>query len=223
MQDNLGQQLFGDNAILVTANIADHRDNLYPPELALITDAIEKRALEFSTGRHCAHQALHALGIDNFPILRGEHRQPLWPKNIVGSISHCHDIAGAVVANVSQVKSIGLDIEHRKKLNPAIARHICTGAEKAWLSAQAPEQQNLLLLVVFSIKEAIFKCVYQATHYKLRFQQCEVIPEITKGHAIITIELPGFSLQRNEFIAHIDVTDKHICSGALWNYLPTPT
>ena len=87
MQKNLNQLLFGDKAILVTEKIADHRQSLYPEERALISGVIEKRAHEFSTGRFCARQALLEFGIDNFPVLRGEQREPIWPKNIVGSIS----------------------------------------------------------------------------------------------------------------------------------------
>ena len=164
MQKNLNQLLFGDKAILVTEKIADHRQSLYPEERALISGVIEKRAHEFSTGRFCARQALLEFGIDNFPVLRGEQREPIWPKNIVGSISHCQDVAGALAARTEDVKSIGIDIENRKQLNPGIARHVCSEKEKDWLLAQDPTQQNLALLFIFSVKEAIFKCVSGKWH-----------------------------------------------------------
>ena len=220
MNDKLNELLYLGNATLVVADIADYCDSLHPAELDLITGMRESRAYEFCTGRLCAHQALHTCGIDNFPILKGEQREPLWPRQVVGSISHCRDLAGAVVADKQVVKSIGLDIESRKLLNPAIARHICTEEEKAWVASQAPDKQNHTLLLIFSIKEAIFKCIYQATGEHLRFQQFEALPQFSDGIADVAIDLPGLILQPGELIVRFYVTDTHVYSGALWSYLP---
>lgn len=220
MKNTLSELLYGDQATLVTADITDHHQAIHSEELALINGTSEKRVLEFSTGRYCAHQALHHLGIDDFPILRGDHREPVWPSNVVGSISHCRDLAGAAVADNQRVKSIGLDIETQKQLNPAIARHICTEKEKRWLGEQAATQQNLVLLLIFSIKEAVFKCVYQATSEHLRFQQCDVVPTLVGGSADVQIHLPGLLLEPNELEVHFCLTDTHVYSGAIWHYLP---
>jgi 4'-phosphopantetheinyl transferase EntD len=220
MKNTLSELLYGDQATLVTAEIADHHQSMHPAELALITGTSEKRAWEFSTGRFCAHQALHHLGIDDFPVLRGEHREPVWPRNVVGSISHCRDLAGAVVAETQRVKSIGLDIETQKQLNPAIARHVCTEKEKLWIGEQAIAQQNLALLIIFSIKEALFKCVYHATQEQLRFQQCDVMPTFSDGIADVQIRLPGLLLEPDEVEARFCLNDTHIYSSAIWHYLP---
>lgn len=219
MQKNLNQLLFGDKAILVTEKIADHRQSLYPEERALISGVIEKRAHEFSTGRFCARQALLEFGIDNFPVLRGEQREPIWPKNIVGSISHCKDIAGAVVACTDNIKSVGFDIENRKQVNPDIARHICTKEEKCWLDVQNLTQQNLALLVIFSIKEAIYKCVYQTTGQSLRFRQCQIIPSLDDGIAEIMVDPYEASLQMGEICLRFHITDTHVYSYAIWQLL----
>ena len=160
------------------------------------------------------------LGVNDEPVLRGPQREPIWPSQIVGSISHCRDLAGAVVADKQRVKSVGLDIETHKQLKPEIARHICTDQEKSWLAMQDTAQQNLALLLIFSIKEAVFKCVYQATGEHLRFQQCEVVPGFPKGSANVTISLPGIALQPGEFVVRFYVTETHVYSGVLWGYLP---
>jgi 4'-phosphopantetheinyl transferase EntD len=204
----------------VTEKIADHRQSLYPEEMVLISGVIEKRAHEFSTGRFCAHQALLEYGIDHFPVLRGEQREPVWPENIVGSISHCRDLAGAVVARAEDIKSVGLDIESRKQLNPAIARHICTEEEKCWLVAQDPLQQNLALLVIFSIKEAIFKCVYQQNGAQLLFRQCCVTPDIQKERAKLEIRAADITIQPGELSVHIHINSNHVYSGVIWHHLP---
>lgn len=220
MQNNLSQLLFDDKAILIIKEIADHSKSLYSEELELIKGVNDKRAREFSTGRLCAHQALHKLGIDNFPVLKGEHRAPIWPSHVVGSISHCRELAGAVVANKQHIKSIGLDIENRKQLNFDIARHVCTEEEKMWLNAQEPTRRNLALLLIFSIKEAIFKCVYQETQIQLRFQQCQTLPELDTGDVALDIIHPRVSLCHEELKTRFIITDSHIYSTTNWYYQP---
>ncbi len=220
MRDDLSQRLFGDNAVLVTAHIADHRDSLYPSELAIISGAIEKRALEFSTGRYCAHQALRALVVDNFPVLRGKLREPVWPENIVGSISHCRDIAGAAIASTSQVRSIGLDIENRKQINPDIARHVCTEKENNWLQTLVTSQRNDAILQIFSIKEAVFKCIYQASGAQLRFTQCQITHDMQNNIVKAIIQNTELPIQQNELTVYSYFTETHIFSSAIWHYLP---
>lgn len=184
---DLSKILFDNQAVVVVQPIADYRHCLYQSELALVSDVSEKRLLEFSTGRDCAHQALHKTGYETCPILKGEQREPLWPEGVAGSISHCKDLAGAVVADKKQIHSVGFDIENRKTLNPNIARHVCTEQEKEWLAKQDSLQQNLGLLLIFSIKEAVFKCIHQIANYSLRFSECRVVPEISTHQAEIEI------------------------------------
>jgi 4'-phosphopantetheinyl transferase EntD len=220
MHTHLTQKLFQHDVTLVMADIANHCHSLLPAELELIAGMRESRIHEFCTGRVCAHQALRTLGIEDFPVLKGEQREPVWPGDVVGSISHCRDIAGAVVADRQAVKSIGLDIESRKQLNPAIARHVCTAQERDWLAQLDPAEQNLALLIIFSSKEAIFKCVYQATGERLRFQQCDVTPVLSSGNAEVAIRLPGFTLRADEIELRFVSGDTHVYSGASWVYIP---
>ena len=94
--------------------IGDYQSHLYPEECSIVESASYKRKFEFSTGRWCAKQVLNSEGIQNFPVLSGENREPIWPDNIVGSISHCKDLCGAVIAKSNNVDSIGFDIENIK-------------------------------------------------------------------------------------------------------------
>lgn len=219
-QKNLAEHLFDNQAIVVVEPIADYRHCLYQSELALVQDVSDKRMLEFSTGRDCAHQALHQLGYEVCPILKGPQREPLWPKQFVGSISHCRDLAGAVVTDKSKLHSVGFDVENIKQLNPDIARHVCTPDENDWISRQGPGQHNLALLLIFSLKEAVFKCVYQATGHSLRFKQCRVVPEYETGVAAIFINAPDIDLAKEPLHAHFYVSDSHIYSGTFWRHLP---
>jgi len=220
MQNELGQWLFGDDAVLVTAAIADHRDALHASELAIIDGAIDKRAFEFSTGRYCAQQALHALGIDHVPVTRGENREPIWPPSIVGSISHCRDIAGAVVANNRQVKSVGLDIENRRQINPEIVRHVCTEVEIQQLALLNAALRNDNILRIFSLKEAVFKCIYQATGTRLGFKECQVTLDLKNSFIKAVIDSNNIFIRLDELVVNSRMTERHIYSSALWHYLP---
>jgi 4'-phosphopantetheinyl transferase EntD len=220
MQNELQTHLFGDKAILITSEIGDYRHCLYPEERQILGDAIEKRVHEFSTGRFCAHQALRKIGIDNFPVLKGNHREPIWPDNVVGSISHCRDLAGAVVADKRQVRSVGLDIENIKPLDTDIARHICIEEEKQWVAKQAFSHQNQALLLIFSLKEAIFKCIYQAAGLQLQFKQCRISPELENGTAKADLLPTAIRRQSKEIDLNFVIAKTHIYSTARWNYLP---
>ena len=218
MQNTISERLFDNQAIVVIEPIADYRHCLYQSELALIENVSHKRMLEFSTGRDCAHQALHQLGYETCPILKGTHREPLWPDKIVGSISHCRDLAGAVVTDQHRVRSVGFDIENRKQLDSNIARHICTPTEKDWIKQLEHTQQNLGLLKIFSLKEAVFKCVYQATGRALRFQECQVLPVLADGGAEACIKTTDIKTASGLLRLHFYTDEAHIYSGAIWRY-----
>ena len=94
--------------------------SLFPPEVAVyfspalpanaillaaesdcIGDMVEKRRLEFTHGRYCAHQAMQLLGMSVVAIPKGTDRAPVWPDGIIGSISHSGDTAAAVITQSS--------------------------------------------------------------------------------------------------------------------------
>jgi len=154
--------------------IDDYVTELSPQEFKFIHRASNKRKFEFSTGRWCAKQLLSKHGIIDTAILSGENREPIWPDNFVGSISHCKDQCGAVIADKSVIKSIGFDVETKRKLKHNIARVVCTDLEKDWLNKQEPQLFDDLVLLLFSLKESIYKCVFQHQKVKLGFKGCSV-------------------------------------------------
>ena len=79
---------------------------LLAQEAAQIRGAGRSRRQEFTAARTCARQALRELGLPETAILRGEHREPLWPPGIVGSITHCALYSAAVVAWARDFRSL---------------------------------------------------------------------------------------------------------------------
>ncbi|MEJ2362984.1 MAG: 4'-phosphopantetheinyl transferase superfamily protein [Gammaproteobacteria bacterium] len=218
--DDLAERLFDNQATVVVQPIADFRHCLYQSELELVQDVSDKRMLEFSTGRDCAHQALHKMGYETCPILKGEQREPIWPEGVVGSISHCRDLAGAVMADKARIRSVGFDIENLKQLNPDISRHVCTPEEKIWIKQLPVEQQNLGLLLIFSLKEAVFKCVYQATGQSLGFKQCRVVMDDQFDQANVTLAVTGNTALSSEVCVQHYLSNSHVYTCAYLHYLP---
>lgn len=112
---------------------------------------------------------------DHFPVLKNEDRSPSWPKTVKGTITHDSDIAAALVLKPNtNFKGIGMDIEDlKRKLNVGVIRHILTPQEqKKWNSN--PKQLSVETRIIFSIKEAIFKCFYPLNKIYLGFHDAEV-------------------------------------------------
>lgn len=187
-KDPVSTALFNeDEIVLVTSSIKDATDKIYPEELECVKNTASKRIHEFSTGRLCAKKALNQVGIKDYPVLVGNDREPIWPDNIVGSITHCKDIVGVAVAKNEAICGIGLDIERIKKLRYDISRHVCTNAEKAWLTkfSNSTEKNDLIVTLLFSIKESVYKAFYHYKGIKLGFQDCTITPELSGNKALI--------------------------------------
>ncbi len=131
---------------------------LDPREEQCLSDkAVPKRKTEFMLGRAAAHKALEQLGVNNVPILKGKNRQPLWPDNTVGSITHKAGIAIAAAALRSQCQGIGIDLETCiHNVGMPFYRRICNDEELLWVFQKNEEHQQRLSMI-FSAKEALYK------------------------------------------------------------------
>lgn len=190
-------------------------------EFELVKTATNKRINEFSAGRFCAHKLLAASGMDNGPILIGKHREPLWPAGIIGSITHSKDLAGAVLCPDDICTGIGFDIETIKPFNQAISKYICTPAEFEWLIEQKGRDSASLILLLFSIKESIFKCLFHATGYKYTFKDIQLAPDIQNNTARATLadkkDYPGLD---KALTVRFHIDNQHIFSSAVLAKLP---
>ena len=141
----------------------------------------EKRLSDFSTGRYCAIKALEQLGIQDVIIPIGEDRAPIWPEGIVGSISHCDSLVGAIVAKKSEYISLGLDIEEIGRVTPDLFDLVFTEKEKSYLSSFTGRQLEEQSTLIFSIKEAFYKFQHPITKTFLDFLDVEVVtPNLSK-------------------------------------------
>jgi enterobactin synthetase component D len=142
--------------------------------------AVKKRKAEFIAGRYCARQALRRLGGNiNTEIGIGENRIPVWPPGYVGSITHTHGYASAVVAHRNKVQGVGLDSETliEPKSVGSVSRQILTASESYSAQIHRLESPAQHLTLVFSAKESLFKCLFPLVNRFFDFQAATITPE----------------------------------------------
>jgi 4'-phosphopantetheinyl transferase EntD len=149
---------------------------LFPGEEELIRNSVESRRKEFITARWCARRALGALGLAPVPILKGERGAPIWPGDVVGSMTHCAGYRAAAVARREHVLSVGIDAEPHEPLPDGVHETIALPTEQQRereLCGTAPEIRWDRLL--FSAKESVYKAWFPLTHRWLGFEQADIV------------------------------------------------
>jgi 4'-phosphopantetheinyl transferase EntD len=144
---------------------------LYPAEAAHVERAVAKRRGEFAAGRLCARSALAAFGIIDFPVRVADDRQPIWPPNLVGSITHTDGLCAAVVADRSQALGIGIDSEVVEPMSTEMRARICVPDEVDWLASLPVSQLAAAAMLIFSAKEAFYKAQSPLTGEWLDFSE----------------------------------------------------
>jgi 4'-phosphopantetheinyl transferase EntD len=147
---------------------------LLPPEAMYVGRAVRKRVQEFAAGRLCARRALAEFGIVDFPIKVADDRQPIWPDSIVGSITHTRGYAAAVVAERQSAVALGLDSEVVADVNAKVWPSICVPMEKAWTESLPASERAVAAALIFSAKEAFYKCQYALVRERLNFHDVRV-------------------------------------------------
>jgi 4'-phosphopantetheinyl transferase EntD len=164
----------------------------------------EKRFADFSTGRYCAIKAMEQLGFSDITIPIGEEREPIWPEDLVGSISHCGRLTGAMVAKKSNQLSVGLDIEEIGKVTTELWDFVFTENEKSYLIGLNNIEKKEQSTILFSIKEAFYKFQFPITKTFLEFLDVEIqLPSFNQVN-VHAESIPSDSLIRlNRVYYHI--------------------
>lgn len=151
---------------------------LHPREREAVQRVAPKRLHDYAAGRQCARFALRALGVEEFPLLPGPGRQPLWPPGIVGSLTHTRGYCTAVVAPRTALQSLGIDTEVIADVHEELWSRICTQEELQWLHQQTQQLRTALAALLFAAKESFYKCQYPLTQEWLGFEDVRIaLPE----------------------------------------------
>jgi enterobactin synthetase component D len=154
-------------------------ENALPAEIPLpprLRNAVWSRQADYVSGRLCAREALELLGAKPGDIPFGEGGSPAWPSGFVGSITHSNQQAFAAVARKSRVLSLGLDVEKIMPPGTAmqLAPFVATSGEYQNLRKISLDMQ-LLTTMIFSAKEAVFKCLYPVLKFRFDFTDVEIL------------------------------------------------
>lgn len=155
-------------AVTVSADADASPAPLPPIEAVLVARAVASRRREFALGRMCARAALERCGVPVEGIGAGERGEPLWPAPMVGSITHCRGLVAAAVARAADLRGVGIDAEPAQELKPELLAKVCTASELRWgrgLVGDLPWGK-----LVFSAKEAVYKCVFPTARALLDFR-----------------------------------------------------
>ncbi|MFB4285470.1 MULTISPECIES: 4'-phosphopantetheinyl transferase family protein [unclassified Nonomuraea] len=153
---------------------------LFPEEADLVRQAADKRRREFTTARHCVHQALERLGVPPVPVLSGAHGEPAWPAGVVGSITHCAGYRGAAVGTAPG--TIGIDAEPHGPLPPGVLEAISVPQERRLLRRLEAEHPGTSWdRILFSAKESVYKAWYPLALRWLDFQDAVIVLDPLSG------------------------------------------
>jgi len=147
---------------------------LMPLESSYLGRSVEKRAREFAAGRRCARRALVEFGISNFPLEVGPDRRPVWPASVLGSITHTEGFCAAALAGRNRFAAIGIDSESASAVKSELWDSICRPAEIQWLNELPEGERRAAATLIFSAKEAFYKCQYPLTTQSLGFHDASV-------------------------------------------------
>lgn len=144
---------------------------LHPEEEIHVARAAEKRRRDFALGRACARAALAGLGHGEAVIAKGDDGAPLWPHGVMGSITHTHGYAAALVGETRNFGGIGIDAERAGGVTPDLWPRLFSPAEQAQIAIQSDPVLGATLF--FSAKEASYKA--WALKGALAFRDIEIV------------------------------------------------
>ncbi len=161
---------------VASAELLDYPEGLqpFPAEEHLIAKAVEKRRRDFIGARHCARQALAQLGEPQVAIGKGERGMPLFPRGIVGSLTHCDGYRAAALAHRLRWRSIGIDAEPHDTLPDGVLDSVSLPAERDWLRGAIPDTGLHLDRLLFCAKEATYKAWFPLTLRWLGFEDAHI-------------------------------------------------
>lgn len=163
---------------VASAELLEYPEDLkaHPAEEHLIAKAVDKRRRDFIGARHCARIALEQLGEPPVAIGKGERGAPIWPRGIVGSLTHCAGYRAAVLGHKLRFRSIGIDAEPHDTLPEGILDSVSLPPEREWLRGTASGLHLDRLL--FCAKEATYKAWWPLTARWLGFEEAHITFEI---------------------------------------------
>lgn len=207
--------LFSNDVVTEEIYVDEIHYNILPEEEALIKNAVPKRRNEFRAGRYCARKALQQMNVSSSPILIGRGREPIWPIDIVGSISHSNGYCCVALTNKRYALSLGLDVELIRVVDRNVWNLICTQKELLWSLSLPFDEQNKYLHLIFSAKESVYKCQFQVSKQWMNFHDVEI--SLKNGsdsfEAVIRSDVSTVFPQGYSFTGNYSFANRYVFTG----------
>lgn len=141
---------------------------------ASASQAKQKRQQEFARGRASAAKLL--LGFDvNERVEANKDRSPKWPAGIVGSISHSKRWTWVAAAREAAIRSVGVDTETVASPGVCGSIEMQIASHDEWANATLDGlSREQTFTIVFSAKEAFYKCWYPQSKVFFDFDAAHV-------------------------------------------------
>jgi enterobactin synthetase component D len=199
------------NAGLFKVNLFEKFDINMPHS---IVKSVTKRQSEFLAGRMMARSALELLTDDKITVDIGENRSPVWPNDIVGSISHSAQMALSIVSKKYTCRYVGCDIEPviTFTTQSEISDSIVNSDEKTLINNSQLES-CVAFTLIFSAKESLFKALYPYVKCYFDFRDAEVFDIDTYNNEFKVMIINGLSYdlpEGTQFSGHYTLNEKHV-------------
>lgn len=182
---------------------------------SFLENSSEKRILEFKFGRYCVNKALEKIGHE--PITLGineSDRAPIWPNDLVGSLSHKNSLYIAVVGKSSDYLSLGIDIEFfiQKERFHAIEKLVLTDSDKTYIDTLG-DDLSFLYTLIFSAKESLYKLIYPLSKTYFDFREANFVSLDTERSTFdleIISDKDGMKNYKKRYKGEYILNDKYI-------------
>ncbi|GEP60130.1 hypothetical protein RSO01_72960 [Reyranella soli] len=168
-------------------------NQLFPDEQQHIVRAVAKRQAEFGTARVCARRALARIGMAPCSLVPHQDRSPRWPPGVRGSISHTQGCCAVALTRSPDVTGLGIDIEEDTPLQRELVPAICTPEEQQWIGRFGEDARGWLGKLLFSAKEAFYKCQYPVTRTVIDFHDVQLSVDLAAGEFSVAKVRPNGS------------------------------
>ena len=169
-------------------HLVEYRPELYRSELfchfkiekpVSISQWMPKRQAQFLAGRIAAKKALSFNKLMNKQIAIGHSREPIWPENIIGSISHSGKTSIACVREQAKTfAGLGIDIQETivPELQSQISSSILTDKDKRLFKQKFSKlTDSVLFTLIFSAKESFFKAAFNSVGEYFEFTDVSIV------------------------------------------------
>ncbi len=183
-----------------------HERLLSKPEYRGLRSAVNSRKAEFVAGRMAAQCALSSIGIDDHVVAIGQHRAPVWPKGVCGSIAHTQRLAVSVARFDAEHQGLGVDVESMidSETASAIKTLLASDEEYALYHRQLGSAAQFITLL-FSAKESVFKAVYPQVQCYLEFHHAKVL-SVTDNQLRVRVECSQLSIELDVYYQWLNTT-----------------